>query len=67
MKLAQKSCYGLISLVLLLVIIVGCSRPADNYLRMAEIYQAQGRPSAAYNALKNYLRLNPSARLDDSY
>lgn len=31
---------------------------------MAEIYQAQGRPSAAYNVLKSYLKLNPSARMD---
>jgi tetratricopeptide (TPR) repeat protein len=32
---------------------------------MAEIYQSQGRPTAAYKALKNYLLLNPSARLDE--
>ena len=53
------------SLGLALTIIAGCRPPAENYLRMAEIYQAQGRPSAAYNALKKYLRLNPSARVDD--
>ena len=65
MKVSQKNWYGLISLSMVLITLSGCSPPADNYLRMAEIYQAQGRPTAAYKALKNYLLLNPSARLDD--
>ena len=65
MNIIKEIRYGLISLVLVLVTFVGCSPPADNYLRLAEIYQAQGKPAAAYNALKDYLRLNPTARPRD--
>lgn len=64
MKVSQKHRYCLISLVLALTVLVGCRPPAEDYLRMAEIYQAQGRHSSAYSALKNYLYLHPSARLD---
>ena len=64
MKIIKIIRYELIILCLVLITLAGCRPPADNYLQMAKIYQSQGRPAFAYKVLKDYLRLNPSARLD---
>ncbi len=65
MKISKNNRYSLIILSIILIILPACRPPADNYLRMARIYRAQGREGDYYNAIKHYRQLNPSAGPND--